>query len=118
MADMLAPDREERPHMIVVQRVPDEFALPPRPHEMEGAEYAQLVRDGGLRHAEHGGEIADAERFGSQRGEEPHARWVAQRAEQRGEIARRVVVRQRRPRPSHPGGMDMVNIAGLRVGEC
>lgn len=102
--------------MVVVQRVPGQFALAPRPHEAERTQEPQLVRDGGLRHAEHRREIADAERPGGQRGEQAHPCRVAERAEEGRKVARRVRIWQRRPRPPHPFRVDMIDVAGIKIG--
>ncbi len=103
--------------MVVVERVPDEFAFPPRPHQPERTQQPQLVRNGGLCHAERRREIADAERPGSQRRQEPHTCRITQRAKQRGEIARGVRIRQSHPRPPYAFRVDVINRAGIEFRE-
>lgn len=63
-------------HVVVVEAVKDLAAFFAVGDEPPGAEGAELVGDGGFRHSELGGEIANAELLCGEKGDQPEARRV------------------------------------------
>lgn len=63
-------------HVVVVEAVKDLAAFFAVGDEPPGAEGAELVGDGGFRHSKLGGEIANAELLGGEKGDQPEARRV------------------------------------------
>ncbi len=69
--------------MVVIQRVIDDLALSPSPHQPMIAQEAKLVGDRCSIHAGGGGEISDAKLPGAERDQHLDPGWVAEDREER-----------------------------------
>jgi hypothetical protein len=85
MQHMIEALREEGLDVVVVQGVVDLPAGFARPHQMQMAQDAQLVRNGRLAHLQAVRQVADAQFAGAQRRDDAHTRRVAEDVEGLGQ---------------------------------
>ena len=103
--------------MVVVEPVVDDTTVAVARDEPERAEPPELVAHGRLGHAEHGGEVARAERPGLEGCEEPEPGRVAERGEERaGAVEVACTVRQPGTGGIHGVRVDAADGAVERIG--
>ena len=78
--------RHQVAHVVVVEGVEDDAAFPARAHQPPLAQGAQLVRDGRAVDPGGGGEVADAELAGRQRGQQAQPRRIGEQRKEPGHI--------------------------------
>lgn len=87
---------QETFHMAVIQTVVDDATSTTRPHHTGGPENPKLMGDCGNRHAQQGGEIADAHLLLTERVEDADPSRISEDAEEIGNIRKEFFSR-------HPG---------------
>ncbi|GAB5550203.1 MAG: hypothetical protein SangKO_099630 [Sandaracinaceae bacterium] len=81
--DVLGGHAQKRGHVIIVEPVVDDSAVPVACDEPERAEPPELVAHGRLANVERGSEVARAEWPALERGQEPEPGRVAERGKER-----------------------------------
>ena len=90
MVYMLQPEAIEFCNVVVVKRVKDLASILAAAHQAQLTQSAQLMRDSGLGHLELRRELTDVHFAFQQNGNDPQASWVAEGAEQVGQMGGRV----------------------------
>ncbi len=107
--------RHQVAHVVVVEAVEDDAALPTRAHQPPLAQRTQLVRDGRAVDPGRGGEVADAELAGRQRGQQTQPGRIGEQREEPGHVGDRRHDAQRRPRREDGRGMDERDLAVIHL---
>ena len=103
--DVAAALRQQRPDVVIVERVVDHAAGAARAHEPQAAQQAKLMGDGGLGGRDQFGQLADAQLALSQRVEQSDASGVAEHGERGGQ--------RRRPPRARPAAAGRARDIGL-----
>src|SRR5262252_8642674 len=85
LLDVLEPLREQSDDVLIVERVVDEPAVPPRTDESHAAQQPELMGDGRLADADTRRQLVDAELRARQRIEDADARRIAEHLEGLGQ---------------------------------
>ena len=81
MPDMIQAQGEQRPDMLVINRVIGHFPLSAKLHQTQGTQHAQLMGNSGRSHPQDLGQVADAQLFREQGMENLDSRRISETLE-------------------------------------